>query len=98
MGFAPPEDAPPPEAQDAASADAGFEPAPSGAEICGFAIPTFNFNLGFNLGLPSFDFPPAFFFALSLQCDLSDPISADAGFGGGRVGNDQLEKDPEDDA
>jgi len=96
VGFAPPEDAAPPEAQDAASASAGFSPSPSGPEICGFAVPTFSFNLSFNLPLPSFALPPQFFFALSLKCDLSDPIDADAGFGGGRVGRDDLEKDPEE--
>jgi hypothetical protein len=88
MGFAPPEDAPSLPAREAASVSISFAPAPTGLSICGFTIPGFNFNLTFRLpGLPKFDFRPLFFFALALKCDLSNPIDADFGFGGGRMGN-----------
>lgn len=94
MGSPPPEDAPEPSAQDAATAEATFEAAPSGATLlCGFPIPGFTFNLNFKIPGFDFAFPPTFFFALSLKCDLSDPIDAD--FGGGRVGDEGLDADPE---
>ncbi len=88
MGFAPPPDYPSPSAQDSAQADASFEPSPSGPSLCGFGIPTFSFNFS----LPGFQFPPAGFppqlnFGIALKCDLSDPIDAQFGFGGGRVSN-----------
>jgi len=96
MGFPPPEDAPPPEQQAGASADAGFEPSPSGASICGFGLPSFVFNLSiFIPGFPPFGFPPTFDFLIGLSCDLSNPISASVGFGGGRVSNTNPEADPE---
>jgi hypothetical protein len=46
------------------------------------------FQIG--LRLPSFKFPPEGFppklsFGIALSCDLSDPIAASFGFGGGRV-------------
>ncbi len=87
-GSPPPEDGPSLSDQASADASLSFEPSPSGASICGFAIPP-NISLSFSFKLPSLDFtfPPAFFFGLSLNCDLSDPISADVGFGGGRVSN-----------
>jgi hypothetical protein len=85
MGTAPPKDDPPPEEQDAVQASAGFEPAPSGASICGFGIPTFSFSFSFVLPkFPPFDFPPNFNFFLALNCDLSDPFEAKFSFGGGR--------------
>ncbi len=94
MGFAPPPDYPSPEAQGQATAQASFEPSPSGPSLCGFGVPTFNFSFA----LPSFDFPPAGFppqlnFGIALKCDLSDPLDAQFGFGGGRVSN----TDPADD-
>lgn len=68
-----------------------------GFAFCGFAIPGFKLNLSFDLSLvlPSFTFPPQFFFALSLSCDLSRPFSADFGVGGGRKGKVGLDLDPE---
>ena len=94
MGFAPPEDAPPPAQQDAVSADASFAPSPSGAKLCGFGFPSFNFSLSFKLPKfpPAFDFPK-FDFMVHLNCDLSNPIDADFKFGGGRVG----QQDPDSD-
>lgn len=85
MGSPPPPDAPSLPDQAAISLSASFEPSPTGLEICGFAIPGFSFNLSFRIPFPSFDFPPSFFFALALKCDLSNPIDADFGVGGGRV-------------
>ncbi len=94
MGFAPPEDFPPPEVQDAAAVEASFAPSPSGPSLCGFGIPTFSISLR----LPSFQFPPAGFppqlsFGLALACNLSDPISASFGFGGGRVSTSDPDAD-----
>lgn len=94
MGSPPPKNFPSPEEQDVVEADAGFKPSPTGSALCGFAIPpTFTFNVSFNNALPSFDFPPKFFFGLSLNCDLSNPIDAEIGFGGGRV--PQQDPDPD---
>lgn len=95
MGFAPPVDLPPPEEQDAASVEASFEPSPSGSQLCGFGLPQFNLSIR----LPPFAFPPKGFppklsFGLALSCDLSDPVSASFGFGGGRVST----SDPDTDA
>lgn len=87
MGFAPPVDLPPPSAQDAVTADAGFAPSPAGPQLCGFGLPQFTFNFGFNLPFqfPPAGFPPTLSFGLALFCDLSDPFDASFGFGGGRV-------------
>lgn len=90
MGTAPPPDAPPPEVQDAAIANAGFLPGPPAAELCGFKLPSFLFAFGFHL--PSLNFPPPlpiFKFALGINCDLSNPIKIDASLtsGGGRQSN-----------
>ncbi len=88
MGFAPPVDAPSLPDQAAVGASLSFAPAPSGLTLCGFAFPSFAFNFSFRLPkLPSFSFPPSFFFALALKCDLANPVDANFGFGGGRVGN-----------
>lgn len=95
MGSPPPDDAPPADAQADASASASFEPSPSGATLCGFGFPFFTFNISLTIKLPPFDFPPLFFFALSLNCDLSNPIDAEVGFGGGRVGTEDPDADPE---
>lgn len=97
MGSPPPADAPAPEVQDAAAAAGSFASAvPSGPSICGFALPGLPPLPSFALPIPDFGFPPAWLLpSLSLKCDLSDPISADFGPGGGRVGVEDLEADPE---
>lgn len=97
MGAAPPPDAPSPAQQAAVSADASFEPSPSGFSLCGFGFPVFNFNLSLRFKFPPFDFPPTFNFFIALNCDLSNPIDAEFGFGGGRVGTsdpDPFDQDP----
>lgn len=96
MGQAPPPDAPPPAQQAGVDASAGFAPSPSGATLCGFGIPGFNFNLGFRLpAFPPFPFPPTFNFMIALQCDLSDPLDASFSFGGGRVPQADKDADPD---
>lgn len=96
MGAPPPPDAPPPEVQDAVQADISFEPSPTGASICGFGIPSFTFNLAlFIPPFPPFPFPPTINFFIGLVCDLSNPLSANFSFGGGRVSNINPEADPE---
>lgn len=96
MGFAPPPDGPSPSDQAAVQADAGFAPAPSGATICGFAIPGLTWSLAFRLPkFPPFDIPPAFDFFVGLNCDLSNPFTASFGFGGGRVSNADPDQDPD---
>lgn len=95
MGFPPPKDAPPPEEQSQAGIDAGFEPSPTGAQLCGFQLPGFQFSIQ----LPGFQLPsialPNLNLALSLNCDLSDPIDGEFGFGGGRVGTADVDQDDE---
>lgn len=95
MGFPPPEDAPPPEAQDAAAVEASFAPSPTGATLCGFGFPSFSFSLNFQI--PALPIPelPTFDFFVQLNCDLADPIDADFGFGGGRVGSSDVDSDDE---
>jgi hypothetical protein len=88
MGFAPPTDYPSPEEQGEATANASFEPSPTGAKLCGFGLPVF----AFSFSLPGFQFPPEGFppqlnYGIALKCNLSDPIDAEFGFGGGRVSN-----------
>ena len=71
--------------------------APAGFLICGFGFPL-PFGLAFSLRIPPFPpfpIPPTFNFLLQLRCDLSDPFSADFGFGGGRVVNADPEADSE---
>ena len=92
------EDAPPPEEQDQSIVDAGFEPSPTGNTLCGFGFPTFFLTAN----IPGFQFPPPGFpptlnLALSLNCDLSDPLSAELSFGGGRVSTQDVGSDPDDD-
>jgi hypothetical protein len=85
-GFVPP-DAPDLPTQLAAGVSASFQPTTPGIlAMCGFKIPGFDFSLSFLLLLPGFDFPPSFFFlfALSLKCDLANPLEASVAFGGGR--------------
>lgn len=82
--------------QASASASASFEPAPTGATLCGFGIPAFKFNLSFKIPkFPPFPFPPNFAFFLQLKCDLSNPIDAGVSFGGGRVGTTGVDVDDE---
>lgn len=96
MGFPPPPDGPSVPDQISAGVSASFEPTTPGIlAICGFKIPGFSFNLSFKLPIPPLPFPPLFWFALSLKCDLANPIEAEVGFGGGRVGTKGLNADPE---
>lgn len=95
MGLAPPPNAPPPDEQASASASAGFSPSPSGPSLCGFGLPGFNFNVSFRIPkFPPFGFPPQFNYFLALKCDLSDPLDAQFGFGGGRVSQADADADP----
>lgn len=88
MGSPPPEDFPTPDEQAAASVDLGFSPSPAGPSLCGFGIPLFKFNLSFRIPkFPPFPFPPTFNWMIALNCDLSNPIDASFGFGGGRKPN-----------
>ena len=81
MGSPPPPDLPPP--PDPGSVVSAV-PVPTGAAICGFAIPGFVFGIDFKIPALPFDFPPTLFFGIALKCDLSDPLDVDVGFGGGR--------------
>lgn len=93
MGQAPPKNAASPADQAGASADAGFSPSPTGPSLCGFGLPGFTFNVSFRL--PGFPPPlPTFSWFLGLKCDLSDPLSAQFGFGGGRVSQADADADP----
>lgn len=95
MGQAPPKNAASPGDQAGVDADAGFAPSPTGPSLCGFGLPGFNFNVAFRLpGFPPFGFPPTFNFFLGLKCDLSEPLSAQFGFGGGRVSQADADADP----
>lgn len=90
MGSPPPPDAPPPDDPGIVSANIGFPPSPTAADICGFKIPPmFTFNLSLNIPFPNFKLPLPFNFSLALKCDLSNPIDAEVTFGGGKssVGN-----------
>lgn len=85
VGSPPAPDAPSLADQASVSADVSFPPSPTAADICGFKIPPlFNFSLTAVIPFPSFKLPLPFSFALSLKCDLSDPIDAEVTFGGGR--------------
>lgn len=64
------------------------------AELCGFALPGFDFPLPKLPAFPpSFAFPPQLSFAVALKCSLADPVSVEVG--GGRQGQTGLEKDPD---
>ena len=95
MGFAPPENLPTPSVQNGVTASAGFPPSPAGPTLCGFGIPQFAFNFGFNLPFqfPPAGFPPKLSFGLALVCNLSDPLEASFGFGGGRVSTSDPDAD-----
>lgn len=96
MGFAPPPNAPTPAQQQQAGVHASFEPAPDGATLCGFAFPSFSWGVAFpGFKFPPFDFPPTFNFFIGLNCDLSNPISAKFGFGGGRTPQADSDSDPD---
>lgn len=72
--------------------------APSGAAgLCGFALPQIPGFPSFQLPPfpPSFDIPPAIPIALPPLCTLTKSIAESAGYGGGRVGRDDLDADPE---
>lgn len=97
VGFVPP-DAPDLPTQLAAGVSGSFQPTTPGIlALCGFKIPGFDFSLSFVLLLPSFDFPPSFFFlfALTLNCDLANPLEATVAFGGGRTPSHVEELDAE---
>jgi hypothetical protein len=86
VGYPPPPDFPPPEQQAGIEAEASFAPTPGGPSLCGFVLPTFGWRLSYRLpAFPPFPFPPTFNFFLGLNCDLSNPIEAEFGFGGGRA-------------
>lgn len=87
MGYPPPPDLPPVDQQPAFSAGASFEASPSGFTLCGFGFPLFTFNLSIRLPFALPPFPPTFNFFIGLNCDLSNPIDAEFGFGGGRESN-----------
>ncbi len=70
--------------------------APTGPLLCGFGIPGFQLSISFKIPGLDFAFPPSLFFALALKCDISDPIDASFGYGGGRQGTPGLDQDPED--
>lgn len=96
MGFAPPVDAPSPSLQAGATADVSFAPAPAGPSLCGFKLPGFAWNFGFKVpAFPPFPFPPTFNYFIGLNCDLSNPISAKFGFGGGRASQQDPDSDPD---
>jgi hypothetical protein len=93
MGYPPPLDAPPPAE---APVDAGFEPSPTGTSICGFGIPLPAFQ--FSVSIPGFDFMfelPQLSYGLALKCDLSEPLDATFGWGGGRQSTGDPDPDDE---
>lgn len=95
-GFPPPLDAPPIDEQKATEQLVSLAPSPAGADLCGFAIPGFSFNVTFRLPNPLgdvLDFPPGLNLAVGLKCDIDDPI--DLPSGGGRAGTLGLDDDPE---
>lgn len=95
MGYPPPPDLPPVDQQPAFSAGASFEPSPTGLEVCGFGIPIFTYNVNLRLPFEIPPFPPTFNFLVALACDLSNPLEAEFGFGGGRVQNITPDEDEE---
>jgi hypothetical protein len=88
MGSPPPTDGPAP----TLGVSAGFAPGPPAAILCGYALPTLRFKIGFKLPKFPFSFPPKIplpFLSLGLNCDLNNPINISAGLkpGGGRASN-----------
>lgn len=96
MPDVPPADAPDLDAQQEASLEVGFEPSPTGAQLCGFGLPGFTLSIN----IPPFDFPPPFpppfALLLGLNCDLEDPLDAELSFGGGRENPPESDPDEED--
>lgn len=98
MGFEPPKDSPSVADQDATAAAASFAPSPTGASVCGFAVPGLPaFPPSFSFSFPpDFAFPPAWALPpLPSICDLARDLAAELGDGGGRTGTPGLESDPE---
>lgn len=96
MGYPPPPNAPTPAVQNAAAVNASFAPSPSGPSLCGFAFPVLTLGVAFAFPkFPPFDFPPTFNYFIGLSCDLSNPISAKFGFGGGRASQSDPDSDPD---
>jgi hypothetical protein len=99
MGSPPPPDAPDIPTQDATALDFNFQVTPPIALLCGYKVPAFKLNLSVKL---PFQFPPAFppefFFAIGIRCDLENPIDVSAGIapGGGRKST--FDPDPDDNA
>jgi hypothetical protein len=90
MGFPPPPDAPPPAEQAAQAAAASFGPSPTGAEICGFSLPSIPAFPAFPaldlLGLDVlFAFPPSFSFPIPIVCSAGENFADSVGYGGGRT-------------
>lgn len=78
------------------NADVSFAPAPDGIALCGFKLPFLAWGFGFRLpAFPPFPFPPTFNYFVGLNCDLSNPIAAKFGFGGGRTGQADPDSDPD---
>lgn len=94
-GSPPPTDAPSVAEQQAAASPVALAPPAAGADLCGFALPGFAFNLTFRLPDPlgAIDFPPSFGFAVGLRCDVDNPFEIVPG--GGRQGTLGLTDDPE---
>lgn len=89
MGFPPPVDGPPPTPA-GVSINVGLTPSLPAVALCGFGIPPIGFK--FSLSLGGLSFPPAIpipFLQLALNCDLTNPLSVNAGlaYGGGRTPN-----------
>lgn len=96
MGFAPPEDGPTTSQQAGIEADASFQPSPTGSLLCGFLpIPELSLTFGLKLPFALPPLPPRLAYFLQLNCDLSNPISANFAFGGGRVSLQDKDADPE---
>jgi hypothetical protein len=97
VGFAPPVSAPAPPSQASLSSgagvdlDGGLADDPSASSICGFTFPPFIF-FKFGFHLPFIGFPPSLpipHIGLSINCDLSNPLSVNTSvtWGGGRAPN-----------
>ena len=96
MGFPPPPAGPSPSSLAQTKLSASFAASPPVASLCGFALPSFAFAIGFVL--PTiFPLPiPVFSISIGLNCSLTNPLDVSAGlsYGGGRVAS----SDPDPDA